>query len=172
MKKLLIRLTGFILLAVITFYAFKNFTDKPVRKAVTNEELEIPFTVEGDLYFLDGDTEDTIQKIIIEVADTPEETSQGLMHRSRMDEEQGMLFIFEEERMQAFYMKNTRISLDLLYVNSEKEIVTIRKYAIPYDLTSIPSTEPAQYVVEVIGGYTDKYEIEVGDKISYTLMPS
>ncbi len=168
MKKLGIGLIIIIVAGTVTYFLIANAGKKPTRRAVTNEEMEVPFTHQGDLVFIDGTTSDTIREIQIEVADTPDKTAQGLMYRSSMKENQGMLFIFPDEEERSFYMKNTRISLDLLFVNQNKEVVSITKYAVPFDLTSIPSNGPATYVVEVIGGFCNKYDIEPGDKIEFT----
>ena len=80
-----------------------------------------------------------------------------------MEENQGMLFIFDNEEMQAFYMKNTLIPLDIIFVNSRKKIVKIYKNAKPLDETDLPSIKKCIYVVEVNGGFTDKYQIKEGD---------
>jgi hypothetical protein len=65
-------------------------------------------------------------------------------------------------------MKNTFISLDIIYINSQKEIVSIQKYTQPKTTYSIPSEKPAMYVLEVNAGFTDKYRIAAGDKITYS----
>ena len=87
------------------------------------------------------------------------------MDRMHMDEKQGMLFIFEGEDIRDFYMKNTLVPLDMVFVNAKNEIVTIKKNAKPLDETSISSDFPAKYVVEVNAGYTDRHNINVGDQI-------
>jgi len=88
------------------------------------------------------------------------------MYRNKMKETNGMLFIFPYETIQSFWMRNTIIYLDMLFINKDMEIVTIRKNAIPFkDNVSYTSTKPAMYVLEVVGGYTDKFDIQEGDKI-------
>jgi uncharacterized membrane protein (UPF0127 family) len=89
------------------------------------------------------------------------------MFRESMDENQGMLFIFDREEMQGFYMRNTLIPLDIIFVNSKKQIVKIHKNARPLDETDLPSMKPAIYVVEVNGGFTDKYKIKEGEYIDW-----
>ena len=76
-----------------------------------------------------------------------------------------MLFIFSRQEYQSFWMRNTAISLDIIFVNSNNEIVTIHKNTNTFSDKSYPSTKPAIFVVEVIAGFTDKYGINVGDKI-------
>jgi len=91
----------------------------------------------------------------------------GLMFRKSMEDTKGMLFIFDKTDMHSFWMKNTIMSLDILFVNEDKEIVKIHKNTKPYSTESLPSGKPAIYVVEVIAGFTDKYGVKEGDKIEF-----
>src|SRR3546814_20937798 len=94
--------------------------------------------------------------IEIEKAETPEEQEIGLMYRRDMQANQGMLFISKEEEEKGFWMKNTYISLDIIYVTAAKEIVSIGKYAKPQYTETIPSGAPAQYVELVVHGCCDE----------------
>lgn len=148
-----------VLIAVAAFIVINNFTN--------NTEPEVKyytFKKEGELTFTDS-LGNTKIKIDLEIADNEYERQLGLMNRKSMEENQGMLFIFEFERMQSFWMRNTLIPLDMLFINKEKEIVTIHKNTKTLSAQSYPSAAPAIYVVEVVGGFTDKYNIVVGDKI-------
>ena len=69
--------------------------------------------------------------------------------------------------MQAFWMKNTILSLDIIFVDSERRIVSIHKNCKPYSLDQIQSEAPALYVVEVIAGYTEKHKIKAGDRVMF-----
>jgi hypothetical protein len=89
------------------------------------------------------------------------------MKRKNMEDNQGMLFIFPLERLQSFWMINTFLSLDIVFVNSRNEIVTIHKNTTPLLDRSYPSSDPAIYVVEVVAGFTVKHNISEGDKISW-----
>jgi len=84
-----------------------------------------------------------------------------------MKENEGMLFIFPIQGNQSFWMRNTLISLDMLFVNDQKQIVTIHKNTKILSDQSYPATQPSIYVVEVLAGYTDKHNIRVGDKINW-----
>ncbi len=128
----------------------------------------INFTKNGELTFLDN-RNNFLAKIDIEIADTEEKRTQGLMFRASMKENQGMLFIFDREEMQAFWMKNTMIPLDMIFVNAKKEIVNIRRNARPYDLSSYTSLAPTKYVVEVNGGYCKRHGIKSGDRITFRI---
>ncbi|WP_232516208.1 DUF192 domain-containing protein [Chitinophaga caeni] len=125
------------------------------------------FRKDGDLWFIQKESNDTLRHIDIELAITDQERAKGLMYRKSMPEQQGMLFIFNEEQEQSFWMKNTYISLDILYINKDKEIVSIQKYATPLSEDGLPSYKPAMYVVEVVGGFCDKYHITYGDRVAF-----
>lgn len=133
-------------------------------------EEEPSFTKEGELYFLNQDSEDTLSRLSIEVADNEEERAQGLMYRSQMADSVGMLFIFEQAEPRSFWMKNTKIPLDIIYVGPDKEIVMIYKGVMPYSTQSVPSYKDARYVVEVNGGYTTEHNIKEGDHIDFEIM--
>lgn len=126
---------------------------------------EIDFTHEGDLSIFKGDK--LLKKIAIEFANSPSERELGLMYRQTMQQNQGMLFVFPDEQIRTFYMKNTFLPLDIIYINANKEIISIVKNARPMDETSLPSEKPAKYVLEINAGLTDAWGIEIGDHISY-----
>ncbi len=149
-----------VLLIVAAFFVIKNITRH------TPEVEYYHFTKEGELTFSDS-LGNLKVKIDIEIADNDFERQLGLMNRKSMKENQGMLFIFPFERMQSFWMRNTLISLDMIFVNKDKKIVTIHKYTKVLSDQSYPSSEPAKYVVEVNAGFTDKYNIQVGDRIDW-----
>lgn len=126
------------------------------------------FKKEGVLSFISKEKGDTIKTIDIEIAETDEERAQGLMDRKAMAENQGMLFIFSAPEEQSFWMKNTYISLDIMYVDEKMEIVSIQKYATPLSEESLPSFKKAQYVVEVNAGFSDRNKIKFGDRIAFS----
>jgi uncharacterized protein len=160
---------GIVLLAFIVLMLSDLFTKKAKdsSKIVKHEQERVyKFTKHGELTFQSSDRI-YIDTIDIEFADNDYERSQGLMYRTEMEENQGMLFVFPYEESQSFFMKNTIISLDMIFINSNLEIVTIHKNTVPYSLESSASTAPAQYVLETIAGYTEKYNINVGDKVIF-----
>lgn len=169
-RKEKVTLIGFILLILIITFILSLSDNTPEQVATTAYETvkdEPQFVREGELFFLKQESGDTIKHIIIEIADNDEERSQGLMYRSAMADSLGMLFIFDREQEQSFWMKNTIMTLDIMYANAEGEILTMYKYTTPYSEAPIPSYQKAQYVVEVAGGFTDRYNIQIGDKISF-----
>ena len=132
-----------------------------------NDIQEPQFKREGELEFLKKDGKTVISKIDIEIADNTPERMQGLMYRKSMDENKGMLFVFQEYEQQGFFMRNTIIPLDIIFLDSSKQIIKIHKNTVPFSETTLPSGKPSVYVVEVNAGYTDKYNIKDGDKIKF-----
>ena len=151
---------GVFALAVIGFFIVNNFiTNEPKVEYYT-------FTKEGELTFTDS--LGTLKaKIDLEIADNEYERQLGLMNRKEMKENEGMLFIFPRQDYQSFWMRNTLISLDIMFVNDQKEIVTIHKNTKILSETSYPSSAPSIYVVETLAGFADRHNIQVGDKIDW-----
>ena len=158
MKKIFISVT--IIGSLLTFSNCKD-TASSDGKSLTRE---IAFTKQGELNLIKVENDSIIAILDIEIADDEYKTQTGLMYRRSMAKNQGMLFIFKDLQPRSFYMKNTEFALDIIYFNSEKEIVSIRKNAKPYDQTSLPSEAPAQYVLEVNAGLSDKWNLTKGDK--------
>lgn len=128
---------------------------------------EITFKKEGELSLFRAETDSLIAKFDIEIADDEYETQTGLMNRKSMKNDNAMLFIFPDMQMRAFYMKNTLIPLDIIYLDNNKTIVSIQENAKPLDETSLPSGSPAQYVLEINSGLSQQLQIAVGDKMSF-----
>lgn len=128
---------------------------------------KITFTKEGELTLYKTTTDSTKVVIDIEIADTEYETQTGLMYRNSMKKNQGMLFVFDDVSERSFYMKNTKIPLDLIFIDANKTIVSFQKNAKPFDESSLPSKVPAKYVLEVNAGLVDTWELSVGDRINY-----
>ncbi len=131
------------------------------------KQTEVTFTKESELHILKA-SDSTKIVLDIEIADTDFDIQTGLMYRNSMKNNQGMLFVFEDETERFFYMKNTKIPLDLIFINAEKEIVSFQKNAMPFDESSLPSNAPAQYVLEVNAGLVDSLGITVGDLVDFT----
>ncbi len=106
----------------------------------------------------------------VELAITPQEQAQGLMFRESLDSDKGMLFIFENGEESSFWMKNTLIALDIIWINNDKEVVFISKNTQPCNSDTcsiINSGVKTRYVLELNGGITDKIGLEVGDKVIF-----
>lgn len=103
----------------------------------------------------------------IEVARTPQEQAYGLMNRNSMEKNHGMLFLFPAEDERSFWMKNTLIPLDMLFIKADGTIHNIHDSAIPHDLTPINSRGPVLAVLELNGGRAAELGIKPGDRVFY-----
>jgi uncharacterized membrane protein (UPF0127 family) len=162
MKKIFI--SAAIIASLFSLYNCKD-NSKSESKSITKE---ITFTKEGELTLMKAANDSIISTLDIEIADDDYQTQTGLMYRNSMAQNQAMLFVFPDEQRRSFYMKNTEIPLDIIYLNSKKEIVSIQKNAKPFDESSLPSEELSQYVLEVNAGLSDAWKLEKGDKIEFT----
>jgi uncharacterized membrane protein (UPF0127 family) len=111
-------------------------------------------------------------RVHVEIADEPAERSQGLMFRESLGENSGMLFIFEKEGTQSFWMKNTLIPLDMIFIDKDLEIVKIHRDTKPCEEDPCQiygSGKPAMYVVEVNAGFTETHGIYEGDTVRISL---
>jgi hypothetical protein len=145
----------------ICFSSCKNET-----KAL--KPVEVSFKKEGELTLYKSTSDSIIAKLDIEIADTDYDVQTGLMYRNSMLDTQGMLFVFPTMRERFFYMKNTRIPLDLIYLDDQLNIVSFQENAQPFNEDQLPSTVPAQYVLEINAGLAEKWLLEIGDRMTYT----
>jgi len=101
----------------------------------------------------------------LEVADTPKKQQLGLMHRKSMPQDRGMLFVFPEEEERSFWMKNTLIPLDIVYLDAGGKVVSVKQMK-PLDETSVPSDGPAKYAVELNEGAAKRAGVAAGDVLA------
>jgi uncharacterized membrane protein (UPF0127 family) len=144
----------------------KKENDSVKVDSTKDKKYKIQFVKQGEVYFQDKN-KNLIKVIDVELAETSEKRETGLMYRDNIEESQGMLFLFEKEEPQAFWMKNTIMPLDIIYINSKKEIVKIFKNTTPFSKEDLPSIKPILYVVEVKAGFTDKYNVKEGNLIDW-----
>lgn len=158
-------LKKFVILFVLLIAVVACKDDKSHHEAIETEEIQ--FVKDGELRFFDVDDE-LLKKVDIEVAQTDYEQQTGLMYRKEMKEDRGMLFIYNDEKPRPyFYMKNTYIGLDLIYISADKKVVDINENAEPLNESTLPSDAPAQYVLEVNAGKAAAWKLKVGDKVSF-----
>ena len=106
----------------------------------------------------------------VELAQTDEQRQTGLMGREHLDKDKGMLFIYEDEGVYTFWMKNTLIPLDMIWINGNREVISISKNVQPCQTSQCPLISPeqkVQYVLELNGGTSDKIGLAIGDKITF-----
>lgn len=107
-----------------------------------------------------------------EIADTPEKSERGLMFRTKIGPNSGMLFIFDDERPRSFWMKNTFIPLDIGYFNSKKELIDVQTMTpvtseMQLDIPTYPSKGPAMYALELPKGWFSKHKIRLKERFSF-----
>jgi len=103
----------------------------------------------------------------LEVADTEAQRERGLMFRTELAPDAGMLFDYHKEQLAAFWMQNTLIPLDMIFVAADGTVKTIHVNARPEDPTTIPSEVPVRFVIEIPGGRSQEIGLKVGDKFEH-----
>ncbi len=101
---------------------------------------------------------------VLEVANNEEARERGLMRRDKMDPDRGMIFVFVDSAPRGFYMKNTRIPLDIVFVGEDERVISIKQMQ-PYDLSTTPSDGPAKWAIELNQGAAAKAGLKVGDNV-------
>jgi uncharacterized protein len=107
---------------------------------------------------------------IAELAKTEKKISQGLMFRENLATNRGMLFVFSQSGVYSFWMKNTKIPLDIIWFNDKKEIVFLANNVVPCYEEFCPSINPgekAKYVLEINADLAEKLELKIGDKADF-----
>lgn len=157
-------------LAFICGVTLSTLSCKKETPTTSKDKVVVKFKKEGTLQLKKAKSDSIVQTLDIEIADNEYETQTGLMYRSQLGQNEGMLFIFPDMQMRSFYMKNTKIPLDIIYINDQMEIVSFQKNAKPFDETSLPSDAPAKYVLEINAGLSDSWQLEMNDKIEFKLL--
>ncbi|MEM7382218.1 MAG: DUF192 domain-containing protein [Bacteroidota bacterium] len=155
----------FMVLWVLAFLVALAGCKDSGKKVVETEP--ITFTKEGELQIFDVATDSLITRFDIEIAESDYETQTGLMYREVLEQNHGMLFVFPDVAMHSFYMKNTNIPLDLIFIDENLKIVSFQENAKPLDESGLSSKVPVQYVFEINAGLVQKFNLKVTDSISY-----
>lgn len=104
-------------------------------------------------------------RVRVELALTPAEQERGLMYRQKLDANNGMLFVFAETEVHSFWMKNTSIPLDMIFIDKDGEIVGIVENAVPFTTSSRMVPHPSRYVLEVNAGFAAAQGIQAGQRV-------
>ena len=138
--------------------------------------LTLSVLIAGYLYHAKDNNKDTIEvkikghTINAEVADNAKEQALGLMFRKNLSDDSGMLFIFEQEARHSFWMKNTKIPLDIIWIDGQKNILHIEHSVPPCGKDPCLSYRPpkvSKYVLETNGGWAINNDISIGDGVSF-----
>ena len=121
------------------------------------EQFESP-TRKGTFYSPEGGR---LGEFDVEIAKSPEDIRQGFMNRTHIPHNRAMMF-YVKEGPQSFWMKNTPVSLDILYLNTQYQVINIHSNTTPFSETLLPSEGPATYVIEVVGGTANRLGITPG----------
>lgn len=108
-------------------------------------------------------------RFAVELVATPEARARGLMFRERLAPLTGMLFDFVEEQHVAFWMRNTLIPLDMVFIGADGVVRRIHERAVPHDETAIPSGVPIRAVLEIAGGEAARLGIRPGDRVHHPI---
>ena len=111
-------------------------------------------------------TKTGVHAFSVEIADTEPEREKGLMYRKELPEGHGMLFDFKREQEVGFWMQNTYISLDMIFIRGDGRILRIAESTEPLSTRIIPSNGPVRAVLEVIAGTARKYGMAAGDRVA------
>lgn len=128
--------------------------------------VSIPFEIHGELDVLRGDS--VLTSVAIEIADTDSTRQRGLMQRYEIPERTGMLFIFPYAQQQTFYMANTPRSLDIMYFGPDSALINVAANTRPFDVSTLVSEGPAQFVLEMPAGFARRHGLVPGDRIRWT----
>ena len=159
--------SSFLLLPLLLFVVAcgNNSSSSSTDTNAEAPEAIIPFRVDGTL-----DIERQGELLItldIEIAEGDSALERGMMQRESFPPNSAMLFIFNNVQRRSFWMGNTPVALDLLFISPDSQIVDFAKYAKPFSDDSIPSSAPAQFVLEVPAGFVDTYGIIEGDQLRW-----
>lgn len=115
------------------------------------------------------DTSSGVRAFTVEIADDDAEREKGLMYRTTLAPDAGMLFEWDRAAPRAFWMKNTYIPLDIIYIGANGRIISIAAMAQPFDETPIPSRGDAKAVLELAGGRAAQLGIDLGDQVHHPM---
>jgi uncharacterized protein len=107
----------------------------------------------------------------VEIADTPAKREMGFQYRRELADDHGMIFVFPSESVLTFWMKNTPIPLDMIFIGGDLKIVGIVREAVPFTLSARSVDAPSRYVLEIKGGLARQRGIEVGDRLRFEGVP-
>ena len=109
--------------------------------------------------------------VVVELARTDAERARGLMHRTSLADDRGMLFLFDEVAVHAFWMKDTPLALDMIFLDEEGRIVGIVERATPRTTTARSVGVPSRFVLEVNGGWARARGVKAGDRVRFENVP-
>jgi len=145
----------FVILAMLGFLVFYSVKNKRVVVEIPKKS-QIQFIKLGD------------EEIKVEVVDTIESRAQGLSGKSSLEEDEGMLFVFDIAGVYPFWMKDMNFPIDIIWMDENQKVIYIKKNATPESYPeSFWPKENSKYVLEVSSMFTNKHNIKLGDKLEF-----
>ncbi len=176
-------MVGFLLFAMVAFIAsqipWNKFKSKgndrvsteantKVNSQSKSNSLNKTFNPVTTINIIKQSSNDSI-KVDVELALNKQDIARGLMYRKSMPDHGGMLFVMPINEPQNFWMKNTYLPLDIIFIDTEKKIVSMGKNTTPLSEKQVPSEGAAKYVLEVNAGFADAYGLKKGDIVDFHL---
>ena len=162
MRKMLIILS---LIVMLTLIACPKSQQETKSESTPTESNRYEFRHDGSLEVFKGSA--SIATFDIEIVEEHADRARGLMFRERMEDHQGMLFIFDEIDYHSFWMQNTYLPLDMIFIDSRFRIVHIEENTIPFSEEIITPETPALYVLETKAGIARKLNLSLGDTVKW-----
>ena len=157
-----------VLFVIAGAFLANRFYFAPKRPGIYNPNYKSPpFRKEGQLTFIDAQSKNSIVTIDIEIAKTPARQEMGLKNRRFLPANGGMLFTYLKPEPRTETMENIFLSLDVLFIDTELEVVRMVEQAAPLSAASMPSGSKVPYVLKVQGGFCEAFGIRVGDHVSF-----
>ena len=164
------QLGAVIALAALVACSPQTQAEASADKSITMAQADAPAVhpVSGlEVIPLSVQTDEGSYDFRVEVADTPEAQAQGLMFRTELGEFEGMIFPYDGTTAQSFWMKNTPLPLDIIFIGPDRKISNIAAMTTPYSLESVYSVGPVLGVLELSGGRAAELGIEAGDTVEW-----
>ncbi len=160
------------IIAALALIQSVESTDQPLPSPATSGE-ECPSPPPGDVVAFRGPIAVTVRtergefEFSTEIAYSPAQRSRGMMFRETLSPDQAMLFVDDVDQEQSFFMRNTCVALDLVWVTGDLRVVGVHENAAPFDETSVLSPEPVRYVFEIPGGRAAEIGLKAGDVLVF-----
>lgn len=151
-------MTRYIFIAALFLLSAFAFAQEEASTPVIETDYSSSLTIQS------GDSD---HAFAVEIADTREKVRQGMMHRPEMAADVGMLFIREQKSPDGFWMRNTLVSLDIIFIGNDGEIVSIAHNAVPLSERNISPGVPVRYILEIKGGQAGILGIRPGDIVRH-----
>ncbi len=165
-NKLLFILPGLLFYLILALFFASCFNGARTADSSSPKEhkaiVKLKAPLQPKVELLSNEGQRTIYKV--ELAITSNERADGLMHRSSLADDRGMLFIAKQQTIQSFWMKNTLIPLDMIFIDEKMKVAGVIKNARPHDTSSHYINHPSKYVLEINGGQAERNNISAGVK--------